>query len=56
MSRYLAAAAGRDHPRVGGEKVRDTKAGSHAQGSPPRRRGKGKFLHKMRDKVRITPA
>ena len=45
-----------DHPRVGGEKVRDTKAGSHAQGSPPRGRGKAAKPLPCSGCAGITPA
>ena len=56
LSRYLAAAAGRDHPRVGGEKIRAATNHSSTLGSPPRGRGKAAFADFIFEYSRITPA
>ena len=45
-----------DHPRVGGEKPLYDPAHLGPQGSPPRRRGKGKSAHGASGRNRITPA
>ena len=46
----------RDHPRVGGEKMKASKKGVTSMGSPPRGRGKVKGCDLMPDFKRITPA
>ena len=45
-----------DHPRVGGEKHRRLQNADQHQGSPPRGRGKGNFVHLADFMVGITPA
>ena len=46
----------RDHPRVCGEKSAFTITGTCDPGSPPRMRGKGRFLPGDALRVGITPA
>ena len=46
----------RDHPRVGGEKNITKETPTDAEGSPPRRRGKDRFLATQSLVLRITPA
>ena len=46
----------RDHPRVGGEKVRELPASASASGSPPRGRGKAFLTDPRKLAARITPA
>ena len=57
-SRYRCRcwSGGRDHPRMGGEKVLPEIAVSCAVGSPPRRRGKETRPDIYRQLSRITPA
>ena len=50
------AAAGRDHPRVGGEKQAPRCRTRRWTGSPPRGRGKGPKCHQRQRKPGITPA
>ena len=45
-----------DHPRVGGEKLRDYNTEFGKKGSPPRGRGKAKASHLVAAGVGITPA
>ena len=47
---------GKDHPRVGGEKIQPTRLSSYLLGSPPRGRGKGPNHGAGNRLVRITPA
>ena len=56
LSRYLAAAAGRDHPRMGGEKRYFRRQQFCIQGSPPHGRGKVKCSRVSVPFIRITPA
>ena len=56
LSRYLAAAAGRDHPRVGGEKTAPRHRLHFAMGSPPRGRGKEHAAPAGHAAAGITPA
>ena len=51
-----AAASGRDHPRVGGEKRTISGWSTKYWGSPPRGRGKVSRTRFKRDQNRITPA
>ena len=51
-----AAAAARDHPRVGGEKTMRFIIASTVSGSPPRGRGKAGSLRSALCSMRITPA
>ena len=46
----------RDHPRVGGEKLRSFQFLPECQGSPPRGRGKETGGQTMKNNNRITPA
>ena len=57
-SAYLSPedTAGRDHPRVCGEKSQSTSASPRALGSPPRMRGKGVKQSNSRIRMGITPA
>ena len=48
--------ADKDHPRVCGEKVADTKSTSIKLGSPPRMRGKACMPYPQRGPEGITPA
>ena len=48
--------AAEDHPRVGGEKIRDFDGCRVNQGSPPRGRGKGIQYNTETGEIRITPA
>ena len=52
----LQLQAAKDHPRVGGEKRRLTRAESAPVGSPPRGRGKGRLYGTLQRRHRITPA
>ena len=45
-----------DHPRVCGEKTRNSRPGTTQSGLPPRMRGKGSRLNRVRLACRITPA
>ena len=49
-------AAGGDHPRVCGEKLRKQAVSIRELGSPPRMRGKGSARPCWRSRCRITPA
>ena len=51
-----AAAAARDHPRAGGEKLNGAFIDDFLTGSPPRRRGKVRALHCSSPVPGITPA
>ena len=57
-SAYLSPedTAGRDHPRVCGEKSQSTSASPRALGLPPRMRGKGVKQSNSRIRMGITPA
>ena len=46
----------RDHPRVGGEKMKKWANDIELEGSPPRGRGKGRGRTRMSVLVGITPA
>ena len=52
----LVLGAGRDHPRVGGEKIFSAKPLPACLGSPPRGRGKGIERQCAEEYGRITPA
>ena len=56
VSRGHAPPAGRDHPRVCGEKDIRLVCGRKGVGSPPRVRGKGAYIDKEKTKEGITPA
>ena len=45
-----------DHPRVCGEKHHPTQSSAGSRGSPPRMRGKGVSLERIRGETGITPA
>ena len=49
-------AAGRDHPRVCGEQVKDKDPQAGERGSPPRVRGTGFRRYGYQQRPRITPA
>ena len=48
--------ASRDHPRVGGEKIKPLQRDATDGGSPPRGRGKDSFIVHRHACVGITPA
>ena len=50
------SSAGRDHPRVRGEKARGPPMGTACLGSPPRARGKVAEKVRLKRNTRITPA
>ena len=52
----ISSTTPKDHPRMGGEKLFDNGTGQGAQGSPPRRRGKGGLLVYGQVGHGITPA
>ena len=52
----MASNATQDHPRMCGEKRRNSRDPEVWQGSPPRMRGKGGILGVQRNCPRITPA
>ena len=55
-SQALLIAHLKDHPRVGGEKLRKILSASLTQGSPPRGRGKVSDQRRQRGETGITPA
>ena len=46
----------KDHPRVGGEKIKNSRSGTNKEGSPPRGRGKGRLPGHLLNQIGITPA
>ena len=56
LTRPAMTGTPRDHPRIGGEKVRAMVAAGTFLGSPPHRRGKVRNERNEIMEVRITPA
>ena len=52
----LCAAAGRDHPRIRGEKSQMRESNCKEKGSPPHTRGKARRIWRGLTPLRITPA
>ena len=55
-AKLTASVAGRDHPRMRGEKFKGLSAKETAAGSPPHARGKAEILRPVSAQIRITPA
>ena len=53
---FVICSPSQDHPRVCGEKALAFAGRAHAEGSPPRMRGKVTWLQNLEEIVRITPA
>ena len=54
--RFYAGHGYWDHPRIGGEKASWAHSAGRMTGSPPHRRGKGRYLNTIVFHVGITPA